>query len=119
MPVRLPLDTPELFTFSNPPMDVTTHTDQRATDDRAKFLEKLATGICDRGYGTAAVFLLESVRPLNFIGSQVLYALGPVASLIIDQSKWEKMAEALEDRKTIEQLIRRIEAREHGSSPKS
>lgn len=87
--------------------------------ERDAFLDKLAGSICDRGFGSAAMFLLESVKPLNFIGSQVLYALGPVASVIVQQSKWEKMAEALEDRATIDHLIDKIEAKEAGRSQKS
>lgn len=87
--------------------------------EREQFLEKLAGSICDRGMATPAMFLLESVKPLNFIGSQVLYALGPVASLVIEPSKIEKMAEALEDRTTIDRLLDKIEARESGTSQPS
>lgn len=100
-------------------MDVTQTNEQGSNGEYDEFLDKLANSICDRGFGNVAVFLLESVRPLNFIGSQVLYALGPIASLVVEPSKWEKMAEALEDRETIGRLISRIEAREYGPSPKS
>ena len=75
-------------------------------------IDALAESICSRGYGSAAVFLLESVRPLNFIGSQLLYALGPIASVVIDGKKLEGLAETLEDRDSIDRLIRTIEARE-------
>lgn len=97
----------------------TSDEDAGAVRGHAEFLDRLAESICERGFGTVAMFLLESVRPLNFLGSQVLYALGPIASVFVDSRKWEGFAEALEDRSTIDRLIRTIEAREAASSPKN
>jgi hypothetical protein len=82
-------------------------------------LDELTEAICRRGLGTAAVFLLESVRPLNFIGSQAMHAFTPLASVVFDPKHWSMLAEALEDRTTIDRLIKRIEAKEQKTSHRS
>ena len=68
-----------------------------------------------RGLDSAAIFLLESVKPLNFIGSQLLHAMNPVASVVFDRGRLDALAETLEHRDSIENLIQRIEAREKQS----
>ena len=84
-----------------------------------RLIDELAESICRRGLGTCAVLLFESVQPLNFIGSQMLYVLGPFASVFVDTSRWTALAEALEDRTTLDRLIARIEEKERGPSPKN
>ncbi len=80
-------------------------------------LDELADAICRRELAAPAIFLLESVRPLNFIGSQFLHALGPLAGLFVDGRRVEMLAGALEDRETIGRLVAKIESRGAGSSP--
>lgn len=82
-------------------------------------IEGIADSITRRGLGNCAIFLLESVKPLNFVGSQLMYALGPVANLLFNQEQWEKLANTLEDRGAIDVLIARLEQKERESSQKS
>jgi hypothetical protein len=84
---------------------------------REEMLDALARAVCDRRLSAPAIFALEMARPLNFIGSQLMHALGPLASLIVDDRKWTDVAEALEDRATITRLLDKIEALERASSP--
>lgn len=96
--------------------DAACNPESRETD---RLIDELADAICRRGLSTCAVLLFESVRPLNFIGSQLLYVLGPFASVFIDTPRWNALAEALEDRTTLDRLIARIEEKEHGPSPRN
>lgn len=93
--------------------------EQAGTADRERLLDGVADAITSRQLTAPAIFLLESVRPLNFIGSQLMHALGPLASMVIEPARWNAVAEALEDRATLESLIRRIESRERKSSQPS
>lgn len=79
--------------------------------DRA-FLDELADGIARRRLTPAAVFFLESLQPLGWIGSQMLLFLRPMVALIWpDPQKWDRLQALLERRGTIELLLRRLEAR--------
>lgn len=79
-----------------------------AAEDDA-MLDDLARAVCTRGLAPAAIFFLESIKPLNFIGSQTLYAASPLASLLFDRDRIERLAGVLEDRGSVERLIARIE----------
>jgi hypothetical protein len=80
-------------------------------EDRA-MLEALAEGIERRHLTPAAVMFLESIKPLGFITSQVLYFFQPLVQTIwTNPLKYERLARLLERRGTIELLIRRLEAR--------
>lgn len=80
-------------------------------DDRA-FLDELADGIARRRLTPAAVFFLESVKPLGWLGSQALLFFRPLVALIWpDPQKWDRLQRLLEQRGTIELLLRRLEAR--------
>jgi hypothetical protein len=86
-------------------------------DQRDALLDGIARAVCDRRLAAPAIFALEMARPLNFIGSQFMHALGPLASLIVDDKRWTDLAEALEDRATIPRLLDKIEALERAPSP--
>ncbi len=53
---------------------------------------------------------LESLRPLNFVGSQALHVLKPFAEVVFDPEAYRRLAELLEQRETIEILIDKIES---------
>ena len=91
-----------------------------ATQDaqRRQMVEALAEAICARRLSAPAIFLFESLRPLNFVASQAMHALGPLASLIVDGQRWEQLACALEDRRTLCQLLDEIEKKERNQSSK-
>lgn len=77
-----------------------------------KFLDDLADGIAARRLTPAAVFFLESVKPLGWLGSQVLLFFRPIVSVVWpDPARWDRLQRVLEHRGSIEQLLRRLEAR--------
>lgn len=82
-----------------------------AADDRA-LLDDLADAIARRRLTSAAIFMLESMQPLGFLGSQLMLGLRPLVSLVWTQPlRWDQLQRVLERRGTIELLLRRLEAR--------
>jgi hypothetical protein len=84
--------------------------------DRTRWIEALAEGICARRLSAPAIFLFESLRPINFVASQTLHALAPLASLFVDGHRWQEVAMALEDRMTLQKLLDEIEKKERERS---
>ncbi len=74
-------------------------------------LERIAGEIALRRMQAPAVLFLETVRPLNFVGSQAMVFLQPLVGAAFSTVQWERVARMLEQREVIELLIQRIEAR--------
>jgi hypothetical protein len=85
-----------------------------AVEDIA-LLERVADAVVQRGMATPATLFLESVGPMNFLGSQALYFLTPILELAFSNHEVAQVAHLLEHRETIPRLISLIEAK---SSPK-
>lgn len=79
------------------------------TDQDEALIERLATEIVRRRLTTPAILFLESVKPLNFIGSQFLVFLDPIVRLFLTIPEYQRFARLLEERGTIERLIVAIE----------
>jgi hypothetical protein len=58
---------------------------------------------------TPAILFLETVRPLNYVSSQVLQFFRPVLSVVADPAACRDLAEFLEHRGSVDFLCRRIE----------
>jgi hypothetical protein len=77
--------------------------------DRELF-DTLAQGITKRRLSSAAIFFLESMKPLGWIGSQVMYFFQPIMRLVFSESsRYDRAARLLEKRGSVELLLRRIE----------
>lgn len=72
-------------------------------------LEKIAHKIRARGLEAPAILFLESVRPLNMVGSQVMIGLQPFVELAANPADYELLTQALEKRPSIDILIRLLE----------
>jgi len=66
---------------------------------------RLARFVAQRQLTTPALLLLESGRPLNFVGSQVLAFLSPFATLVFVPEEYEVLVRLLEKRRGIDLLI--------------
>ena len=55
---------------------------------------------------------LETVRPLNYVGSQILYGLSPIVSVWIKPQAMNELAQFLENRGAIDFLCKRLEESE-------
>lgn len=82
------------------------------SEEERELLDRLADGIVKRRLTPAAIFFLESVKPLGYVGSQVLHFLRPVVSTIFpNPMTYDRIARILERRGSIELLLRRLEER--------
>lgn len=81
------------------------------TDEERKMLDELADGIARRRLSPLALFFLESMKPLGFVGSQVMHFFRPVVSAIWSNPvTYDQVSAVLERRGSIELLLRRIES---------
>ena len=82
----------------------------RWTPEDEALLDRLAGEVARRGLSTPAVLLLESVRPLNFVGSQAMVFLQPLAGTVLSAGEWARAAALLERREALSRLTDRIAA---------
>ena len=74
-------------------------------------LERMADAVVKRGMTAPATVFLESLGPMNFLGSQALYFLAPIVEWALDAKEIEHAARLLERRDTISRLITMIDAK--------
>ena len=73
--------------------------DQLKAGDLA-LLDRFARLLADRGLATPAIFLVESLAPLGFLGSQFVHALTPIMGMVAPPDDIERLAGLLERRET-------------------
>lgn len=78
--------------------------------EQRELLEKVATWIVRRGLTTPAILFLETGKPLNFLGSQLLIGFSPFIQAIFKGDEYQKFALILEKDANVELLIELIEA---------
>ncbi len=81
------------------------------TPDDLVLLERIANAVVTRGMEAPATVFLESLGPMNFLGSQALHFLAPILEFALNVKELEQAARLLERRDTIARLISIIEAR--------
>src|SRR5437870_11986625 len=72
-------------------------------------LERVAATVAERGMATPAILFLESVGPMNFLGSQALHFFTPILEVDFTQRDVERVARLLERRDTLARLADLIE----------
>ena len=72
-------------------------------------LERVAATVVERGMATPAMLFLESVGPMNFLGSQALHFFTPILEVVFPQRDVERVALLLERRDTLSRLVAMIE----------
>lgn len=86
--------------------------DRGLTDDEMALIKKLAKAIVRRRMSSPAALFLETFQPLNFIGSQAMFFLRPFMTFIFSAVEYDRLANIMERRSSIEILIREIERAE-------
>jgi hypothetical protein len=71
-------------------------------------LDRIARGIANRGLASPAIFLVESLAPLSFLGSQLVHALTPVLETVASPRDVEQLARLLERREVPGLLAARL-----------
>lgn len=79
--------------------------------DDVKCLERVAEVIVKRGMAAPATVFLESMGPMNFLGSQALHFVIPIIDCAFDAKEVEQVARLLERRETLPRLIAIIDAK--------
>jgi len=94
-----------------------TDPDAAITDDDRALLDELADAIVARRLATPALFFLESMRPLGFVGSQLMIVLRPIVAIVWSSPRrWDQVQRVLEVRGSTELLCLRLEERLAGDS---
>jgi hypothetical protein len=94
---------------------VTNSTAPLSIEDVA-LLEQVANAVVARGMATPATLFLESVGPMNFIGSQALHFFTPILEVVFPHRDMERVARLLERRDTLSRLVTLIECRAEASA---
>lgn len=79
------------------------------SEEDLALVDRVAREVAKRRMQAPALLFLETVRPLNFVGSQVLAFLQPIAGAVCQGIRWERLGAILEQRESIDLLIRKIE----------
>jgi len=72
-------------------------------------LESMAGWIGKRGMTVPAVLFLESVKPLHFVGSQMLFFFEPMVHAFVRGKNYSRFAQLMEDGDALEQFLVMIE----------
>ena len=72
-------------------------------------VDKVCLEVVKRHMTTPALLFLESFRPLNYIGSQVMHFFQPFVSIILTTQTYQHFAQFLENRNSVDYLCQRIE----------
>jgi len=78
-------------------------------EEAQEIMDKIAKFLARRRLGSASIMFIESLRPLHFIGSQLLYMLSPFAELIFEPNEYQKLACALKDEKNVAYILDQID----------
>jgi len=84
---------------------------------KAELFGKVAQKIVDMRLTPIAVVTLESVKPLSFIGSQLMVFFQPIYSAVLPFKQYDEFAALLEERSNIEEFIQLLERLEDDRRP--
>ncbi|MFQ5685438.1 MAG: hypothetical protein ACE5GV_02135 [Candidatus Scalindua sp.] len=85
-------------------------------DSDTALIRKLADFVVKRDMSVPAVMFLESVRPLNFVGSQSMVFFKPILSRFFSRDEYDRIANILEKREVVDLLINEIEKKSDAKS---
>lgn len=78
-------------------------------EDFSDLMAKIARAVVERQLTVPAIVFLESVKPLSFLGNQLMILLNPMVSLIVTSKDYYRFVRMIEDRDNVEKLIEEIE----------
>ena len=81
-------------------------------EEQREVLARVAEEIIRRRMTTPAIFMLEGLRPLSFVASQLLVVIGPFVQALLSLKQYGVLCDALEDRSNLDWLLDRLEAGE-------
>jgi len=75
----------------------------------SQLISNLAEKIVRHGMAVPAIFFLEMVKYMSFIGSQLMVFFGPVITVFVQSISYYKITHLLEERQNVEFLMLEIE----------
>ena len=85
------------------------NTDDYEPDEKQKIIvDKVCREVVKRHLTIPAQIMLETFRPLNYIGSQVLHFFQPIISSVLTGDSYLQFTYFLEQRGSVDYLSRRI-----------
>ncbi len=93
-------------------MDKTPPFKETLTEQDQELLIKLADKIIKLRMTMPAVLFLESVRPMNYVGSQVMVFFAPMVGIFFQLTEWDRLSRIMEQRESIAYFLDLIEERE-------
>ncbi len=81
----------------------------QSTEDE-RYLRALAGRLRETGLAAAALLWLASLRPLSFLGSQVLHVAAPLLDVVVPGQDVSRLARILEQRANLDLLLDSLEA---------
>jgi hypothetical protein len=79
------------------------------TPSQKQVAEAVCREIVRRRLATPALLFLETFRPLNYLGSQLMHFFQPIVNIVLDGEGYRHLSEFLENRASVDYLRRRIE----------
>ncbi len=89
------------------------------TEPQLKAIEKVAKEVVDRGLAAPVIMFLESVKPLNWMASQLMLVLEPFYAWVFGYRELIDFRRALNKRESVPILIEKIEQYERERIEKS
>ncbi len=82
------------------------------TDDEIALLVRIADFVVKRRMTTPALLVLETGKPMNYLGSQAMAFFEPVVKMLFSTGEYQRLAKIMERRHSVDHLMQLIEARE-------
>ena len=87
----------------------TTKEEKELTPEQQEILDKIARKVVLWKMTTPAILFLESVKPLNYIGSQMMVFFEPFVQTIFSWKDYDEFRKMAEQRENVERLLQTIE----------
>lgn len=84
-------------------------TDIEGDEDYSELITRISKAIVVRQLTVPAIIFFETIKPLSFLGNQILIFSNPIVSLIVTSKDYYTFVRMIEDRDNIEKLIKGIE----------
>ena len=78
-------------------------------DKTIELLDRVANFLVERRLGSASLMFIESMYPLNFIISQLMYFVAPFAEIIFNPVEYQQFAAIIEKEENIKYLLDKID----------
>jgi len=82
---------------------------EELTPHQEEILTKIAQKVVSWKMSVPAILFLESVKPLNYVGSQMMAFFEPFVQAIVSWKDYDEVRNMMEERGTVERLLQRIE----------